>query len=392
MQIRGLSGADFIRVVDQVSADHYAGNLAIAAGINTLNATGSRFRARIRAVSSAGEGARLTASYRRSIAACWHAHRDVLSLLFVRYPYAEVRTTLAAYLGAHGFNRAFLATARTNLGSAYQPVQLTELCECVSYERGPYTDDLDQVLATVAPTLGEQRMRRALDPRDVPSTPVGRLAFVPTYAPAVAPAVVDGPADEKPADYLSRTFEDNPRYSHDYISRVIEQYGNAPAATGAGINYDTAYTHQGSDQAPAEPADDGDDEDLDEQCFSGVAGCGCLLATPDTRTGPDGTRYNSTEWFCTDCAYAHENAEVGDRSEDLPPVLSDVDNARFLITAGIVREAHAETCENRCPHAEQVECDCTRVEFSRVPCAGCGDWYHGAREAFTFWERASALV
>jgi hypothetical protein len=50
---------------------------------------------------------------RRIRSACWHAHRDVLMLLFHTYPNASISTTLATYKGLSGFLAAYPDTADT---------------------------------------------------------------------------------------------------------------------------------------------------------------------------------------------------------------------------------------------------------------------------------------
>lgn len=374
MLIKGLSGADFIAIVEQVSVDHYSGNLAIAEGIRTLNAAGNRFRGRIRAVSSNGEGARRTAAYRRSVAACWHAYRDTLSLLFVRHPLAVVRTTLAAYNGAHGFARNYLPTARTNIGSAFNPTTLTELCECVSYERGPYSDDLDQVLATVDPDSREARTRR----------------IIRHQAPAVAPVSTERPRtvdpglpDEKPADYLSRTFRDDARYGHEYISRVIAEYDRSGRQFSAFVRDQvaevpgSAFTHAS------------DESDEDSQCATNTRGCICR--TEDDARGRSGVfgDFHSVVWLCRTCTDALHHDEWDPEASHTP--LNRLEGLR--VEGGIPREAHHEDCPNRCPNnREDVECDCSRIDYSRSWCEGCGNSDHGSREAFSAWEPAPATA
>jgi hypothetical protein len=300
----------------------------------------------------------MTGQYRRSVSACWHAHRDVLTLLFARYPMAEVRTTYAAYLGAQSFADRFLATARTNIGSAYNPVVLTELCECVSYEVGPYTADLNQHLTNRA---------------------------APTAPETVAPAAVADPGrpGETPAEYLSRTFVDNSRYSHDYISRVIEQYGAAPSNPEADY-YATADSY----------GTDPDDAPVDGCEASGYPECNCGDDSPIGRTGLSAAPYYSTIHVCVDCHTVYHHAEDNpDRPADLPETWSDVPADRFDVTDGILREAHHATCSNRCPHtAGVVECDCAHDGFSSSSCDGCGSWLAGERFAYTLWERQPTPV
>jgi hypothetical protein len=67
---------------------------------------------------------------RRLVAACWHAHRDVMGQIFDRYPNARIKTMLFDYRGAEDFVRNFRHTGDRNAGSLFEPVALRDLCEC----------------------------------------------------------------------------------------------------------------------------------------------------------------------------------------------------------------------------------------------------------------------
>lgn len=127
MQMRGLALADFERIIKQVSADSYAGNVAVA---DDAHEGGRLVTARLRVLESRGDGARRSWTGRRIPAACWHAYRDVLAALFEEYPRASVRTAMAVYRGREGFEQHYPATADRNVGSQMQPAYMPDLCDC----------------------------------------------------------------------------------------------------------------------------------------------------------------------------------------------------------------------------------------------------------------------
>lgn len=130
MQVRNVSLADFERIVVQVSADKYAGNLKVHQDSRSTGAQGQSCRARVACHSSSGEGARRSWSGRRMPVACWHSYRDVLRAVFAEFPNAVVVTSMARYNGVDGFEASYPATAYTNVGSQMSPVTMPELCSC----------------------------------------------------------------------------------------------------------------------------------------------------------------------------------------------------------------------------------------------------------------------
>jgi hypothetical protein len=77
-------------------------------------------------------------SGRRTVAACWHAHRDVMRAIFRIAPDAILHTMLATYRGSAGFEHEFPATGTANAGSIAQPIQRRECCACPT---GRYWED-----------------------------------------------------------------------------------------------------------------------------------------------------------------------------------------------------------------------------------------------------------
>lgn len=126
-------------VVLKVSAAHYAGNIMIRTGADKSNSRGGRATFTLRATAADAPGSRSSAGYsssgtgprglRRTVAACWHAHYDVLAALFAEYPAVRVNTMLATYTSATFHDRA-MATADQNVGTLVAPRYPTELCTC----------------------------------------------------------------------------------------------------------------------------------------------------------------------------------------------------------------------------------------------------------------------
>ena len=133
MEIKGMTPDQLRAVVDQVSRDHYDGNIAVGwEGLGwprLLNQAGTRFRGRVLARSSRGPGARRAGWGRRLTAACWHVFRDVIREALAQYPQATFRTSMARYTAAN-FEATYPATGNVNVGSMMEPVTMPELCEC----------------------------------------------------------------------------------------------------------------------------------------------------------------------------------------------------------------------------------------------------------------------
>lgn len=132
MEIKGVTLDDFRTIVQMVSNTRYSGNVEIyerdAKDLHGVRAP--RIRARLSTKDSRGPGARRSWNGRHMRAACWHAYRDVLAELFRLYPDAVVKTGMSKYEGRAGFLANYPATGRQNIGSAFQPATMPELCDC----------------------------------------------------------------------------------------------------------------------------------------------------------------------------------------------------------------------------------------------------------------------
>lgn len=156
MQIRGIPDEDTIRrIVDQVSEVQYGGNLECYT-LGRVNGTTLTMTLRVKDTS--GPGARRAArpskggKGRRLIAACWHAHRDVMLAIFNVNPDARITTMMADYRGIDGFLRHYLDTAGHNVGSVMEPARYARLCDC------PRFDDED-IEREVSRALREANLR-----------------------------------------------------------------------------------------------------------------------------------------------------------------------------------------------------------------------------------------
>lgn len=128
MLARNVTVEDIRRAEEAVNAA-YRGNIRVDIG----SSGGKRVpwvRFVLRANSSRGTGAKRSASGRRTVSACWHAHRYFMGRLFVLCPNARLTTALADYRGKDDFFASHPATADANVGNAFFHIPVAHLCEC----------------------------------------------------------------------------------------------------------------------------------------------------------------------------------------------------------------------------------------------------------------------
>jgi len=128
MKIKGISEAGLRAALAEASAKLYADNLQFN---REPEKKGNflHFTLRVKDCHKIG-AARASTSNRRLVAACWHAHRDVMRAIFRRTPDALLVTALARYEGAAGFEHEFPYTGQQNAGSMMQPRARQDCCEC----------------------------------------------------------------------------------------------------------------------------------------------------------------------------------------------------------------------------------------------------------------------
>lgn len=119
MKVWGLSSAEIQNVVRHISEKEYDGNVQIKDGIKE---DGRAHRFTLRVANSRGAGAKMSASGRRSVAANWYVHRDVMLEMFSYNPDARILTAMADYRGVDDFFAKFEDTRYTNVGSIMNPV------------------------------------------------------------------------------------------------------------------------------------------------------------------------------------------------------------------------------------------------------------------------------
>lgn len=86
---------------------------------------------RITVMNSRGPGAKINRMTGRHIkAACWHAHFDVLAVLFTLYPEAVIESAFDVYRGLADFRNRAPETRYQNIGSMMNPVEARDGCAC----------------------------------------------------------------------------------------------------------------------------------------------------------------------------------------------------------------------------------------------------------------------
>lgn len=129
MQLRNITLAQFTDVVAQVSAENYDHNVIVHHDAREDGVRVPRVVGRIRVENSRESGARTSWSGRRTVSACWHAHRDVFREIFAQYPETVIVTALARYT-ADTFEDVYPSTAYNNIGSMAAPAYMPQLCDC----------------------------------------------------------------------------------------------------------------------------------------------------------------------------------------------------------------------------------------------------------------------
>ncbi len=126
MKAYGITNDQLRATVAEVSRKRYADNLTL----NYSEPHNTHVSFTLRVDSSKGPGHRIGHTGKRMIAACWHAHRDVMKALFARYPEMRLVSALANYRSESDFIRSFEATGDKNIGSMARPMFMSEACEC----------------------------------------------------------------------------------------------------------------------------------------------------------------------------------------------------------------------------------------------------------------------
>lgn len=149
MKVYGLNADDVRGAVAHVSRCRYGGNLELKSIEDCSNSRGKRATFTLRVADSQGMGAKGSASFmqrgngpnglRATVAACWHAHYDVIYELAKTYiddwdtlDGFRVVTALATYKARslQGIREQMADTASINVGAPIAPTSMTDLCDC----------------------------------------------------------------------------------------------------------------------------------------------------------------------------------------------------------------------------------------------------------------------
>lgn len=126
---------DYANVVFALAAvsQAYKGNVTVDESSHSgaaIKKEGRAWRVKLRAVSSRGPGAKRAASGRRTVAVCWHVHREFMRAIYKGDSGARIQTALADYRDAQDFEQKHGETANKNIGSQFAPCAYVDACEC----------------------------------------------------------------------------------------------------------------------------------------------------------------------------------------------------------------------------------------------------------------------
>jgi hypothetical protein len=127
-----LDAVQVSEIVRRISEKMYGGNL-YAVKCERISARRTRFTLKVR--DSKEIGAHRSSSGRRTVSACWHAHRDVMHAIFYVDPSASLTSGLVRYEGLDSFLDRYLSTYHHNAGSMMSPVPYGSLCSCDADDR-----------------------------------------------------------------------------------------------------------------------------------------------------------------------------------------------------------------------------------------------------------------
>lgn len=180
MKVYGVNAAGVGTVIRDVSHARYEDNLIAKSCEDRSNSKGGRAVFTLQVIDShrgrpgaigvpgrTGEGPH--GMKRRSNAACWHAHWDVVEELLRRYPDARVTSgfrlrDVAVTYTADTFRETALATAHLDVGRG-EPITMPQCCEC---DHTRYTD--------VPPEVDHELSRPARRASGIPSWMPGSYA------------------------------------------------------------------------------------------------------------------------------------------------------------------------------------------------------------------------
>lgn len=127
---QGMTGLDLADVVVQaiakVNEAEYNGDMII----RTMKTNPRSFDFTIRMRHADAYGAAVTRKGHRSSYACWHAHRDLMMVMFGRHHSLKLVSGIIRYDGFGDFMESYAATGERNIGSMMEPVRAADACRC----------------------------------------------------------------------------------------------------------------------------------------------------------------------------------------------------------------------------------------------------------------------
>lgn len=125
MKVWGVSIGD-VQYAKERATDAFNGNLRFN---REPEVSGRAVSFTLRVFKSKEPGAHLARGGRRTVAACWHAHLEVMRELF-KVGATRVLTAFADYRSAEDLEEKKWITFRRNVGSMFEPAEYGALCEC----------------------------------------------------------------------------------------------------------------------------------------------------------------------------------------------------------------------------------------------------------------------
>jgi hypothetical protein len=130
---KGITGTDLSTIVHKsiysINKTEYRGNVII----RTSRINPRSFDFTLGVNDSSGHGAAVTRSGRRSAHACWHAHRDLIMVMFGQEPFLVLRSLYMGRITYNGFSSfmdLYPGTGEVNIGYMTEPVRACDACRC----------------------------------------------------------------------------------------------------------------------------------------------------------------------------------------------------------------------------------------------------------------------
>ena len=130
MKLYGVPISTLRKAVRDVSDKNYEGNITFKRVVEVVGRRSYRVDFTLTVCQSSKPGGRRSSGGRRIAAACWHAHRDVMTEIFRLFPSAKIITAMATYDGVRDYLDNFALTRLTNIGSQASQLDMREARDC----------------------------------------------------------------------------------------------------------------------------------------------------------------------------------------------------------------------------------------------------------------------